>query len=128
MDLILTGASRGIGLALARALPSDVRLHAVARDRAALDELARRRGNTVVHAADLSSLSAASALGDELTRVCAAGATLVHNAGIWPIRREMTDGLESAFLVNFRAPLALQAPLLAARKLARVLVVGAGLM
>jgi NAD(P)-dependent dehydrogenase (short-subunit alcohol dehydrogenase family) len=54
---------------------------------------------------------------------------LVHNAGIWPARRELTaDGYERAYALNHLGPLALQAPLLAAGKLSRVLVISAGLI
>ena len=126
MDLILTGASRGIGRALALALPADVRLHALARDRAALDDLARKRPGTVVHVVDLASRADAARVGRALD--VEPGAVLVHDAGLWPSRREIVDGVERAFAVNCLGPLALQEPLLAAKKLARVLVVGAGLM
>lgn len=128
MDVILTGASRGIGRALALALPPAPRLHAVARDAAALDALARERPGTVVHVADLSAREDAARLGASLADTVNAPATLVHNAGLWPSRRELVGGLERAFVVNCVGPLELQRPLLERGKLARILVVGAGLM
>jgi NAD(P)-dependent dehydrogenase (short-subunit alcohol dehydrogenase family) len=122
--LILTGASKGIGRALARALPPEIELHAVARDRAALEALGRGRAWAV----DLSTTSEAERLGRALAEVIPGGTTLVHNAGLWPSRRELVDGYERAFAVNVRGPLALQAPLVASGKVSRVLVIGAGLM
>jgi NAD(P)-dependent dehydrogenase (short-subunit alcohol dehydrogenase family) len=132
-ELILTGASRGIGLALARALATRCRLTLIARDGVRLEqlraEIEARGGSARVLSADLGSLRAARALGEKLAEQTAAAATLVHNAGIWPARRVLTeDGLEQAFAVNHLGPLALQQPLLARAKLARVLVVSAGLI
>lgn len=134
-DLILTGASRGIGHALALALagrPAD-RLVLVARDRARLDALAaaveQKGARALAVPGDLSSLAGARALGRRLADVVADGATLVHNAGVWPSRRELTpEGLEAAFVVNHLAPLAMQQPLLDAGRLRRVMVVSAGLI
>lgn len=134
-DLILTGASRGIGRALALALAGrhGGRLLLVARDRARLDSLAvdieARGGRAVAVPGDLSSLREARALGERLATLVEKDATLVHNAGLWPYQRELTpDGLEAAFVVNHLAPLAMQQPLLDAGLLRRILVVGAGLM
>lgn len=127
-DIVLTGASRGIGRALALALPSSVRVHALARDIVALEELARARPNTVVHSVDLASRRAAAALGRTLAGSLPSGLVLVHNAGLWPTKREEVEGLERAFVVNCVAPLALQRPFLEAGKLSRILVIGAGLM
>lgn len=134
-DVILTGASRGIGNALALALADRQagRLHLVARDPVKLDVIAaqvRHRDCLVRHyVADLSSLESARALGTRLAEAVQPGAILVHNAGIWPSQRELTgDGYERAFATNCLGPLALQKPLLEKGTLARVLVVGAGLM
>lgn len=126
-DLVITGASRGIGRALAlahaRNHPDD-RLFLVARDRARLSELAGEKLT-----ADLSSSSAAREVGAQLADLVMPGTTLVHNAGLWPHALDLTsDGVEASFAVNCLAPLALQAPLLAANKLARILVIGAGIM
>jgi len=56
------------------------------------------------------------------------GAVLIHNAGLWPSKRELVDGTELAFATNCLGPLALQAPLLEKGLLSRVLVVSAGLL
>lgn len=134
-DLILTGASRGIGHALALALaerPGD-RLVLVARDRARLEALVtaveQKGGRAIAVPGDLSSLAGARALGQRLVEVVTPGATLIHNAGLWPSRKVLTpEGLETAFVVNHLAPLAMQRPLLDAERLSRVMVVSAGLI
>ena len=133
-DLVLTGASRGIGHALALALANrGDRLLLVARDRARLDalaaEIARRGGEAFPVPGDLGTLAGAAALGEQLAGLVGEGATLVHNAGLWPTSRVLTpEGHESAFVVNHLAPLVLQRPLLAAKRLRRILVVSAGLI
>lgn len=133
-DLILTGASRGIGRALALALaPTENRLILVARDQTRLESLLTELGPQQEHAecvaGDLSSIKEARALGRRLVEVSGEGATLVHNAGIWPSQLQRNDeGLESAFVTNHLAPLAMQESLIAARKLSRILVVSAGLI
>ncbi|WP_342381585.1 SDR family NAD(P)-dependent oxidoreductase [Myxococcus stipitatus] len=134
-DLILTGASRGIGFALARALAKsrEYRIILVARDRVRLEALAasiqQEGGQAVVVPGDLSTLAGARALGQQLVQQVTPGATLVHNAGIWPTRRELTvDGLETGFAVNHAAPLVLQQALLDAKRLRRILLVSAGLL
>lgn len=133
-DLVLTGASRGIGRALALSLASPaLRIHICARDAAALaalqGEIADRGGHSEVHVADIGSTDGARALGAALAGRVSAGATLVHNAGLWPAQRQqLPTGLEAAFVTNCLGPLLLQAPLLEAGLLRRVMVVGAGLM
>ncbi|WP_338866744.1 SDR family NAD(P)-dependent oxidoreductase [Myxococcus stipitatus] len=134
-DLILTGASRGIGAALARALAKsrEYRLILVARDRPRLEALAsaiqKDGGEAIVVTGDLSTLSGARALGQRLVEQVTPGATLVHNAGIWPSRRELTvDGFETGFAVNHAAPLLMQQALLEAKRLRRILLVSAGLL
>jgi NAD(P)-dependent dehydrogenase (short-subunit alcohol dehydrogenase family) len=134
-DLILTGASRGIGHALALALaerPGD-RLVLVARDRARLEALVgaveQKGGRAIAVPGDLSSVAEARKLGQRLVEVVTPGATLIHNAGLWPSKRELTpEGLETAFMVNHLAPLAMQQPLLDAERLRRIMVVSAGLI
>ncbi len=134
-DLILTGASRGIGQALAMQLAAGKkhRVLLIARTTAKLDALAaqvRHKGTQVLHyVADLSSIEQATALGERLRGVVRPGATLVHNAGVWPSEKELTfEGYEVAFATNCLGPLALQKPLLAQELLSRVMVVGARLM
>lgn len=135
MDWIVTGASRGIGRALVRALAQGAtasdRIFVLARDADRLGELAREVGGRceiVALPADLSRLDDTRAAGNRLAAEVRAGATLVHDAGIWPSRRVLVDGIEQAFATNCLCPLALQAPLLDAGLLARVLVVSAGLL
>lgn len=136
-DVILTGASRGIGRALAIALSSRLaksdRLVLVARDVVRLAEVheavTQAGGTAVVVDGDLSTLGSARALGRQLAAMTSDGATLVHNAGLWPSKRVLSpEGLESAFVVNHLAPLAMQEPLLDAGKLRRIMVVSAGLI
>jgi NAD(P)-dependent dehydrogenase (short-subunit alcohol dehydrogenase family) len=134
-DIILTGATGGIGQALARVLAAEPvhRLLLAGRDAARLDAIAAdvnaRGGRAFALAGDLSTRAGARALGERLAERMKPGTTLIHNAGVWPHRRERTaDGLETAFAVNHLAPLALQRPLLAAGRLDRILAVGAGLM
>jgi NAD(P)-dependent dehydrogenase (short-subunit alcohol dehydrogenase family) len=133
-DLIVTGASRGIGHALALALAArGDRLVLVARDEGRLGALVeaveRGGGRATAVPGDLSSLAGARALGARLAEIVAPGATLVHNAGLWPSKRVLTpDGFEAAFAVNHLGPLAMQRPLLEGGRLARVMSVNAGLI
>ncbi len=135
-DIVLTGASRGIGRAFALALAArggSDRLVPVARDGQRLtaleEEVRRLGGHAVCVPGDLSTRAQAKELGTRLAALVQPGATLIHNAGLWPSRRELTeDGLERAFVTNHLGPLLMQAPLIEARRLRRVMVVGAGLM
>lgn len=134
-DLIITGASRGIGRALAQAAArNDRRLILVARDREKLDEVAATitaaGGRAEVVAGDLGTLAGARSLGAELAARIESPATLVHNAGLWPSRCERTaEGFERAFFLNHLAPLIVQAPLLDKKgALRRVMAVSAGLI
>jgi NAD(P)-dependent dehydrogenase (short-subunit alcohol dehydrogenase family) len=135
-DVIVTGASRGIGRALALALAGrggGGRLVLVARDGARLGEVAaavgRAGGRALAAPGDLGSIAGARALGARLAGAVGPGATLVHNAGLWPSRRVLTpDGLEASFVVNHLGPLALQRALAGAGLVRRVLGVSAGLL
>jgi len=151
MDVVITGASRGIGRALALALtkerPAD-RLVLVARDRERLEALAaeidgakRSREaiaggrpaaigpSATVVVGDVGTLAGARALGDALAATVEKGATLVHNAGLWPVKRVVqADGFESSFVVNHLGPLVMQEALFARKLVDRVFVVGAGIM
>lgn len=131
MDWVVTGASRGIGAALVRAIAARAtagdRLFVLARH---VEHMAGMRPSPEVLAVklDLSDLEGARRVGVELAARLSNGAVLVHNAGLWPSRRVVVDGLEAAFTVNCLGPLAFQRPMLDAGCLARVLVVGAGLL
>lgn len=134
-DLLITGASRGIGAALARACATlpDTRLLLVARDGARLEAMAAEvralggRAETVV--GDLGSSAGATRLGETLAARIGPGTTLVHNAGLWPTALERNaEGYELAFMANHVGPLRMQAPLLASGKVARLMGVSAGLI
>lgn len=133
MQVIVTGASRGIGRALVLALPPSADVVALARDGGALASLAAARPRTSTRTVDLSSRADAVRVGRALATDLADLAsdepiTLVHNAGLWPSERVLAGGLERAFVVNCVAPLDFQRPLLAHPRLTRILVIGAGLM
>ena len=136
-DIIITGASRGIWRALALELatrpPFPARLILSARDEARLRDVAtavRSSGTMALGVqGDLRSLASVRNLGERLGEEVRAPAILVHNAGLWPDRRELTpDRLETAFAVNFIGPLLLQRMLLERRCLDRIMVISAGLL
>ena len=132
-DVIITGASRGIGRALAIVMASaDVRLVLVARDEerlaAVASEIRDRGGYVVLVPGDLGTIESARRLGVRLAETLSPGATLVHNAGIWPYRRSLNaDGLEEAFAVNCIGPAVMQEALLVSGCLVRIMLVSAGL-
>jgi len=134
-DIVITGASRGIGRALALAIEPrpPTRLVLVARDEAMLKQVASQieatGGCALSMRGDLAALESARELGERLAAEVRPPVTLVHNAGIWPARRELTaDGLERAFVVNYVGPLLMQQVLLTRRLLDRVMLVSAGLL
>jgi NAD(P)-dependent dehydrogenase (short-subunit alcohol dehydrogenase family) len=133
-DVIITGASRGIGRALALELAAPGRrLLLTARDgerlAALAGEIAARGGAALAFAADMADRDAAAQLGERLAGIVEPGATLVHNAGIWPMKREIVKGgFEASFALNHVGGLSLQRPLLDSGRVARVMVVSAGLI
>jgi NAD(P)-dependent dehydrogenase (short-subunit alcohol dehydrogenase family) len=81
---VVTGASRGIGLSIARALAPAHALWLVSRDEAALgeaaDDLRLSAGDVTVRACDLAQASGRRELAAELSR--AGVSVLVNNAGV----------------------------------------------
>jgi uncharacterized protein len=121
--VVITGGSRGIGLAIARAMVAQgARLTLVGRDRARLEEACR----------EVSGLAVAADLADEqqLARVLPAAQAahgpvdvLVNNAGVnvaSPLGRCSAQDLRTMMLTNLYAPLeltrSLLGPMLARRR------------
>src|SRR5947209_4113548 len=116
---LVTGASRGIGAAIARALDdAGARVALSARDRARLDEVAGSLANEpVVLEADLACVTAPARLADDALAALGHVDILVNNAAA--ARRAPAVDLDAAtidelYAVNVRAPLLLVAALLPA--------------
>ncbi|MEU4408805.1 SDR family NAD(P)-dependent oxidoreductase [Streptosporangium sp. NPDC023963] len=122
---VITGANRGIGLATAEEFARrGHRVVLVARNPAAADEAARLGAELVT--GDLSTLKGVRATAEALAGTCPQLDVLVHNAGIWPSARRLTeDGFEESFAVNHLAPFLLNH--LLEDRLDRVVQVTAGL-
>lgn len=132
--IVVTGGSRGIGgaLAVAAAGPG-VHLVLVARPSSTLTTTATRVASTGATVAtvplDLRDHPGTRDAAERLAGELPDGTVLVHGAGVWPHRRELTEeGLETAFVVNHLSALRLQEPLLRAGRIARILDVSAGLL
>ncbi len=105
---LVTGASRGIGRSVALVLDeAGAKVHAVARTRSALDELARETGTVVPHVCDLTDRESVSVLvsgllaGDEMPDV------LVSNAGLFAISavaETSPDLFEATLHANLMGP------------------------
>ncbi|MEU0480402.1 SDR family NAD(P)-dependent oxidoreductase [Streptosporangium sp. NPDC006013] len=123
--VVITGGNRGIGLATAEEFARrDHRVVIVARNPAAAGEAARLGADLV--AGDLSTLKGVRAVAEALAGTCPRLDVLVHNAGVWPSARRLTeDGFEESFAVNHLAPFLLNH--LLEDRLARVVQVTAGL-
>ena len=114
---VVTGASRGIGAAVAEALGAEgARVALVARTRSALDEVASRIGGAVVVEADLSSTAGAVRAAGELTeKLGAVPDILVSNAGVFriaPVHEMDVSDFETMVATNLTAPFALMSPLI----------------
>ena len=101
---LVTGASRGIGLAIVRRLRGlGLEVHGVARDASALASMAAETGATA-HACDVTDTGAVEALlaGLEID-------VLVNNAGyissVRPLAEQSADEVDRMLDVNLRAPL-----------------------
>ena len=94
-SVLITGASKGIGLACARGFAAEgARVHIAARSKAALEEAAadirkKQKVDVTVHAVDLSVTKNAVALGEK----CGNVDILVNNAGAIPqgTLRQLSD-------------------------------------
>ena len=118
---IVTGASRGIGAAIAHALDrAGARVALVARDAKALDAVAGQLANDpVVLAADLADLAVPARLVAEARELLGGIDALVNNAAV--AARAPTKDLDAAlvdrmYAVNVRAPLLLIAALTPLRR------------
>ncbi|WP_196159641.1 SDR family NAD(P)-dependent oxidoreductase [Reinekea sp. G2M2-21] len=113
--IVITGATRGIGQALAAQLAQHNRVIAVARDNEKLAELRQRYGvDTVV--ADLTDLTLVRHLATDLAQRFPELSVLINNAGVqnkWNVLQPQSmDYLHEEMNLNFHAPLALSALLL----------------
>lgn len=112
---LVTGANRGIGLAIARELAeAGYRTALLARDRQRLDQacqsIADLGGEAIAVAADLRAADAAAAAVEQVRARLGPIAVLVNNAGTAPSDRidNTTDAmLQAAFELHVRAPLQL---------------------
>ncbi|MEU5987556.1 SDR family NAD(P)-dependent oxidoreductase [Spirillospora sp. NPDC047418] len=122
LRVAVTGGNRGVGRAVAdEAARRGHRVVIVARRPDAGAAAAREIGAELV-VGDLSSVRAVRELAGELSDVD----VLVHNAGVWPSRRVLTeDGFEQAFFTNHLAPFLLNR--LLEERLRRVVQVSAAL-
>ncbi|WP_344236397.1 SDR family NAD(P)-dependent oxidoreductase [Actinocorallia libanotica] len=105
--VIITGGNRGIGLAAAELLAArGLKVVLVARRREQGEAAVARLGaGAELVVGDLADRARTAALADVLGERFPDIRALVHNAGIWPSRRELNaDGFEQAFFTNHLAP------------------------
>jgi NAD(P)-dependent dehydrogenase (short-subunit alcohol dehydrogenase family) len=108
---VVTGASRGIGAAIARRLAADgARLVLVARDRQRLGQLADElpEAEPLVAPTDLSSIEDIDALKALIRDTCGRVDVLVNNAGVLPrarrVERVPDDDWSATLSINLAAP------------------------
>jgi NADP-dependent 3-hydroxy acid dehydrogenase YdfG len=107
---VVTGASRGIGLAAARTLANaGARVVMLARSREVIEREARAvGGDAIALTCDVTDRAAVDAASREaLDRLGAAPDILVNNAGAFvlaPVDRMSTDDFEDTLAVNLTAP------------------------
>ena len=132
--VVITGATSGIGYAAARKYASrGAKLLCVNRNLAKSQRLQKEIQNEFgteceFLIADLSKLSDIHRVADELARLESPIDVLIHNAGVYLTRREITsDGLEKVWVVHYLASFILNYRLmdkLRAQDRARIIMVG----
>jgi len=132
--VVITGATSGIGYAAARKYASrGAKLLCVNRNQAKSQRLQKEIQNEFgteceFLIADLSKLSDIHRVADELARLETPIDVLIHNAGVYLTRREITsDGLEKVWVVHYLASFILNYRLmdkLRAQDRARIIMVG----
>ncbi|MEU8799368.1 SDR family NAD(P)-dependent oxidoreductase [Spirillospora sp. NPDC048819] len=126
LNVVVTGGNRGVGRAVAaEAARRGHRVTIMAR-RPDEGRAAAREIGAELLVGDLSTLRTARAAAGEIAAAVPAIDALVHNAAVWPSRRDLNeDGFEQAFFTNHLAPFLLNQ--LLERQLRRVVQVSAGL-
>lgn len=126
LRVVITGGNRGVGRAVAaEAVRKGHRVTIVARRPEAGEAAARELGADLI-VGDLSSLRTVRDAAGEIAAALPEIDVLVHNAALWPTRRELNeDGYEQAYFTNHLAPWLLNRML--EGQLRRVVQVSAGL-
>ncbi|MGN7976574.1 SDR family oxidoreductase [Microbacterium sp. 22195] len=125
---LVTGATSGIGRAIAAALAATHHVHLIGRNHGALDELAAALPSSDVHVADLADGAQIAGITGEIERLD----VLVHSAGV--LHMGSTEDLDPAqwresLEVNVLAPVELTRVLLPALRRAsgQVILINSGL-
>lgn len=131
-QVVVTGGNRGIGESIVRALVRQgAYVFVVCRDVSSAQALVDELGSQVeLIQGDLSEPEHVQALALKIQAKAPHLYALVHNAGVWPHRRELNArGVELAFMVNHLAPFYLNRALsvLLVANQTRVVQVSAGL-
>jgi NAD(P)-dependent dehydrogenase (short-subunit alcohol dehydrogenase family) len=112
MDIIITGASRGIGKELCLLLASDNknRIIACARSKAKLDELHEAAGNNKnlqILVVDLGAADEIQSLAEKVKKTGFKPGILINNAGLLvnkPFQQLTSDDFDRSFNINLKAP------------------------